>query len=312
MPIVLACALGASGCYLFHEREVGARPTSPDASVVRPPDGGRAARDAGLPATDAASPECGPGTFAVGPLPPRLLCGLTVDGVVRAGLAQELVALTDGCHCAGTISCTARITGDHALAIDTLFCESPAIDCDCFDESPVTTFGCALPPLDAGTWSVAVDGRPALLLNAADGPIPSERSGPIDICWEASPREDPEARPCSWPSAAEMFVAGFCHDNEVVAGAHVEIEVEGMHSCEHDQADCEVVVVGDEIHITPRLRACGDPCPTCELCAPIRHRCVTPRLSPGVYRVVSGGQVSRLLVSAGGVPRPGIACSHAE
>jgi len=310
VPIALACALGATGCYLFHEREVGVRPTATDGGAARVRDAG-ARSDAGSPAPDAAVSECRDGTFPR-PLAPRLVCGHTIDGVVRAGLAQELVAVADGCHCAGTISCTAEITGAHELTLTTLFCDDPSIDCDCFEEHPVTRFDCRLPPLAPGSWSVTVDDRVAFLLESVDGPVPTERPGAIDVCWTTSPREDPEARACAWPSAADLAVERFCHENEAVAGTHVAIEVEGLSSCEHDRADCEVVVVADEIRVAPRVRACGGPCPTCELCAPIRHACATPALPPGEYRVRSGSQVSRLLLLSGGVPRPGTTCSRAE
>jgi len=164
--------------------------------------------------------------------------------LVRADLGQTLTAVAEGCHCAGSVACTTRFTGERTLAIDTLFCEDPSIDCDCFEENPVTRFHCSLPPLAVGTWSVTVDSRAAFLLEAVEGPIPPERPAGPDICWVASPREDPEARPCSWPSSTDLLVAGFCHDGESVAGANVEIEVEGVNSCEHDRADCEVTVVG--------------------------------------------------------------------
>lgn len=231
---------------------------------------GDAGRDAGRDASGGASDA---GVTGCGPRPLDLLC----FDHVRAGVPNEVaitLALSDGeCFCEQALTCEATITGPRELALRTALCPEMA-DCRACGGPPTGT--CTLPAMEVGTWHVTVNGEDALDLLVSDVlPEPANvcvRRAVIDSCG------------ANWDPAG-LFVGRACYPSAAPGESPVEIQV--FDSCGGcvQRGPCEVVVMDDVIRVraTRLSNACDLACPPS--CEPDEHRCFTPPLPPGSYRV---------------------------
>lgn len=188
---MLVGALAIAGCYQAHERSGGGLCGPPLGHVCCLPSGFPAGvapqecpfvcppgtelrleaacvpgpRDAG-PRPDARPPLVDAAVLDAGPLPPG--CGpRRADSTCLAsflappGVPFTLPVTFEVCGCCPGTVCGARADpATRTLHLTTSLCEDP---CDC-DSCVTPTADCEVPPLEAGMWSVVVNGAPAFQL----------------------------------------------------------------------------------------------------------------------------------------------------
>ena len=294
IPLALLCST-LPGCFLTHgqdSRPDGGAPLPADAGPPPPP-----------PAFDAAPPP--PIDPTCEPRQPDFACTDTETGSVPVGVPYALpIYIGDGtgCFCGETIECRAAVTGPGQLSLETALCSS---EDDCGACLPYVSATCALPPLSEGVWRVQVDGLHAFELNVSDA---TPGVGPIDEC-QTTPVGD---RTCGWVAPARpASVLQACFSAEAQAAQPVSVIVEDLCvPCGAVVGPCVVQRVANELRVVPTLlsSACDGPCP--EMCTREVYDCAVPPLPAGEYTLRVDGlpEPGRLLVTEGGVPRPGMVC----
>ncbi len=174
-----------------------------EARVTPPADAGTPPSDAAAPdgsARDAATPDADlPDTGTPDAAVPDagLLCPLLrANGVclettiVPAGRPFELPFQLDTCGCCPSTECAVGVDpATRTLRVTTTFCADP---CDCAACNPAVA-RCAFPALDAGTWTLEVNGEPAsrLAVGAEPGLVPAPAAcidfAELTTCESATP-----------------------------------------------------------------------------------------------------------------------------
>lgn len=231
---------------------------------------------------------------------------------IPAGERVELPVLFgdpsgDDCYCGELVECEARVVAPGELELSTAVCEEPGFFCEACN--PFIEGTCSLPPLEAGTWKVSVEGADAFELSVTPPDVLPEWGLSCDT--RADARDDG----CGtlWPPG-DARPDMVCHALEAYAGSRVPIEVtHGCPPCNAPAGPCEVDVFDDviRVHTSTLEPACDIACPP--FCEPRTDTCLTPALPEGIWRVqVAGleGYESALHVGDG-IGRPGVSCGPA-
>jgi hypothetical protein len=278
--------------------------------VTPPADAGMPPSDAAAPdgsAPDAAPPDAGlPDTGTPDAAVPDagLLCPvLRANGVcledarIAAGRAFELPFQLDTCGCCPATECAVGVdAATRTLRVTTTFCADP---CDCAACNPAVA-RCAFPALDAGTWTLEVNGEPASRLEVDDGPgvVPAPAAC-IDFA------EDNGCDTGDPLGGAPQRATDVCVTSDR-AQRHVVSLVDACGGCSLE-GPCVVTVEkrftddlpsGNEIRVsaTRYENACMPACP--EVCMETTRTCILPPLVEGeTQRVFVEGRPPFVFVS---------------
>ncbi len=223
------------------------------------------------------------------PRPIDLICGFSH---ITAGVPQTIpvqVGGTEECFCGESIQCTATVTGESTLELQTGLCEEEILCEACL---PFVEGECELPPLEEGQWSVVVNGAPAFTLHAIGSHTRPERGS---VCLRSA-AVDPFCPPGEL-IGGEYVPSLACHPTAAFRGTRVPIRV--VDACRHCGAHagpCRVTVFDAVIRVEPSYAesACDVDCPSD--CSRVEDVCYTPPLSEGVWRVLVGDYESTLVV----------------
>lgn len=225
-------------------------------------------------------PDAGPRPDACIERAADLLCDYSH---VTANTPTTIPIAIDGCFCEGFARCTATIGSDRILDLSTSDCSNPDVDCD--DCVPFLEGSCELPPLDAGTWQVNVNGRPSFDLNVVPEDVLPERGS---TCLRRAEHAE-DSCGIGWP--ASSFMPGTtCHPTHARPGDRVAINVShSCGTCGEYRGPCQVDVFDDVIRVRPSsmFTLCDIDCPA--ICMPRDDTCWTPRLEEGTWRVFIDG-----------------------
>jgi hypothetical protein len=221
------------------------------------------------------------------------LCGVDT---LTAGSARDIEVLIGGegrCYCGETIECVARRgSAPNTLLIDAGLCaEGPLCDA-CF---PYITGSCTLPPLEAGSWHVEINGEPAFDVDVLERGIVPEWGA---MCVRPAQVGEPSCG-VSWPPVAGRHDQ-VCHPQAVYIDSRVEIEVTNTCGTCETGGPCFVEIFDDVIRVRPSTLypACDIACPA--VCIERTDVCVTPPLPEGTWRVeVEGIGGGSTIVSTG-------------
>jgi hypothetical protein len=299
----LVSAALMTGCFAAHrDADDG---TSDDDLRPPPPiarDAGPALSDAGPGRADAGRTDAGP------PIPPGcflqpldVACPTAPIGVV--GHTIEVAFGGEGeCFCGETVGCVASLRHDsrgalEGIDLNTYLCVGGALCDACF---PFVEGTCELPPLPEGDHTVWIDGERAFEVATLAAP----HEPPPPRCLAVGDLAPHECSTPRWPPVDVPSLGVACHMNTILPEQRLTIDVrEDCASCYERAGPCEVVVNDDTLFVHPTKVVpdviCDDGlCP--EVCMPLEHTCVTPRLAEGDYQVVVDGTPTTR-VSVGGL-----------
>lgn len=253
-------------------------------------------------------PDAGPGpSCAAEPASIDLAC----FSHVTAGRPFELPVLIggeDGCFCGEEVTCAARVESEGVLVLETGLCPGLAI---CEACNPFVAGTCALPPLDAGTWRVRVNGTDAWELEVTSPDVLPERGAQ---CVRRA--DDGGACGNAFPPS-EYAPSRACHPSGAYVGERVPIRVvDPCGGCATVAGPCEVSVFDDviRVHAERVSIGCDVDCPA--ICTEREDVCWTPPLEAGTWTVVFDGLVTTddrppTTITVAGAPPGGEACAGA-
>ncbi len=225
------------------------------------------------------------GTLGCPEAPLDLLCG---TDTVFAGVEQTidvLIGASDRCYCGERIDCVARYGAEpFTLSIEAGLCADGALCDACF---PYVDGTCTLPPLEAGSWRVDINGEPALQLGVLEPDVLPEMGAE---CTSPA-RVDDASCGITWPPA-DGDHDQVCHPQAVYPNTRAELEVtRNCGSCGESAGPCEVEIFDDVIRVRPSTvySGCDVDCPA--ICVPRTDVCTTPPLPEGTWRVFVEGAV---------------------
>ncbi|MCC6875675.1 MAG: hypothetical protein IT378_15315 [Sandaracinaceae bacterium] len=296
VPSILLGSLLA-GCYVAHGLELDA---SGRADAGRR-DAGR--RDAYVPPI-AASPLDAGLPPSCSPRPLDIACTDTETSFVPTNVPYDLpVYFGDGeggCFCGETLACRASVDAN-IIALDTAICAEALCDA-CF---PYVQGHCRLPPLAEGDYRVRVNGVEAFPLAVSDA---QPAIGPVDQCRR--PPDDPHG--CGNQADPHALIPDeACHPNEAIAGLPIPITLRNFcFPCGSLWGPCQVIRTARTVRVIPWATTSSCDIDCIPGCFEGGTSCAIPPLEPGEYSLSVDGLpgTSRLLVSDGGITRPGQSC----
>jgi hypothetical protein len=283
VPLVVL-TLAASGCYLDHG--LGPEPR-PDGAVPPPLDGGSPALDSGR-RVDAGRVDAGRDAGLECPIQ-RADWACFESFAMPPGRPFELPLTVDACECCPQAECAVEVDeAARTLRVTTTSC--PGL-CDCLACNSATA-ACQVPALPEGTWTVEINGTPAMRLPVIDEPglIP-----PPAACVDfAEPDE------CTGEEALEgraQNVSEACV-RQMFGGQYVIELRDECGTCDREGPCIVTAEARDDLDLPPGMEirvdarrffgACAGDCGAA--CFETTRRCVLPPLAEGdVHRVYVNG-----------------------